>query len=222
MYFLIYSAYPIKGTEEYRKYAGAQIACWINTNDREVARTKSRRMVKQTNWKIDTLEEEHPLSRKMAEASQGLRYYEQALIDDEVIVICTSPRGHSPLPLCRSEFLQNVVIELGRRSLKSLRYSNPTLTFEVEDEAFEGTTMERLNIEARATLGSLTKIAIWEDGHSSLYFREFLHESRPAKGVELHANLAAMKVDLVAELIRATLSDFHSVKHVWQRQATQT
>ena len=91
MYFLIYSAHSNKESEAYGKYAGASIACWINTKDREFARIKSRQMVEERNWTIESLDEEHPLSRKMAEASTGLQYYEQALIDSEVLVFFTNP-----------------------------------------------------------------------------------------------------------------------------------
>lgn len=69
MYFLIYSACPNKGTEAHKKYASGNIACWINTQDREVARIKSQQMIERTGWAIENLEKEHPLSREMAEAS---------------------------------------------------------------------------------------------------------------------------------------------------------
>jgi hypothetical protein len=91
MYFLIYSAHPNKGTEAHSKYSGADIACWIKTNNRESARLRSRRLIEGRNWTIDRLEEEHPMSRKMAESSKGLQYYEQALVDGEVLVFFTSP-----------------------------------------------------------------------------------------------------------------------------------
>jgi hypothetical protein len=63
MYFLIYSAYPKKGTNEYERYATAHIACWINTNDRETARSNARRLVERTNWMIDKVEEDYSLTR---------------------------------------------------------------------------------------------------------------------------------------------------------------
>lgn len=91
MYFLIYNAIPNKGTDDSKKYSSANVACWINTRDRELAGRKSRRMVEQRGWTIDGLEEEHPLTRRMAEASTGLQYYEQALIDGEVLVFVTAP-----------------------------------------------------------------------------------------------------------------------------------
>jgi hypothetical protein len=132
----------------------------------------------------------------------------------------TMRKNRSLLPLCRSTFLQDVVIALGQRSLKSLRYSHPTLTFEVAVEEIEGATKERLNIEARATSRTMTKMVIWEDGVSWVYFRLSEQKDKPSSSLELHANLSGIQTRDVADLIYATLSDFKSVRGVWQRYQT--
>jgi len=64
------------------------------------------------------------------------------------------------IPLCRSPFLQDVTIALGRRSLKGVRYRNETLSFEATEDDVDGDVVERLNIEARTSFGDLTKIAL--------------------------------------------------------------
>lgn len=51
----------------------------------------------------------------------------------------------SRIPLCRSDFLQDVTIALGRRSLKWIRKSNRPLIFEVSEETIDDTLLERLD-----------------------------------------------------------------------------
>ena len=91
MFFLIYRAHPNVGTEAHSKYAGADIVCWINVNDRDIARAKAQQLIRARDWTIDRLEEEHPITREIAETSEGLQYFDQALLDGEVLVFVTSP-----------------------------------------------------------------------------------------------------------------------------------
>jgi hypothetical protein len=93
VYFLIYSAHPNGGTEDYVRFEGAHVACWIDVEDIELARSKAQKMIRNREWTVENLEEEHSITREIAETSTGLQYYEQALIDGEVLVFVTSPRG---------------------------------------------------------------------------------------------------------------------------------
>jgi hypothetical protein len=120
------------------------------------------------------------------------------------------------IPLCRSTYLQDITIALGRRSLKSLRQAHPTLTFDVKQDEASGTVCERFDIEARTRLGGLTKITIWEDSTSWVYFAERRDKASRTRAFETHANLVGMNIEDAAKLIRATLRDFESVQHVWQ------
>jgi hypothetical protein len=92
MYFLIYDAVPKKRISAYDKYAGAHVACWINVEKIETARQKAVTMIQEQGWKIRNQVEEHDLTREMAEQSTGLQYYEQSLIDTEVLVFHTHPK----------------------------------------------------------------------------------------------------------------------------------
>ena len=124
------------------------------------------------------------------------------------------------IPVCRSPFLQDVTIALGRRSLKSLRQAHSMLEFEARKEEVDGVFCERLDVEARTVLRRMTKIAIWENATSWVYCRERItNASRPRVLFETHASLAGMDAEDVAELLRATLRDLESVKHVWQERA---
>jgi hypothetical protein len=129
------------------------------------------------------------------------------------------PTNRREIPVCRSEFLQDLTIALGRRSLKSLRHKNSTLDFDATEEEIDGVSSERLDIAARTRSGSLTKITIWEDGISWVYFRQSHSKSSPSQTFEMHANLTGMGIEDMANLVRATLSDFESTRQVWERRA---
>lgn len=93
MWFLQYKALPKKGTAAHDVYGGARLACWINVESQEEARKKARALIAESEWEIDTIEDEHQLSREgYEEKSDGLQYYEQALIDGEVLVAYTWPK----------------------------------------------------------------------------------------------------------------------------------
>ncbi len=124
--------------------------------------------------------------------------------------------GKTPIPLCRSRFLQDLTIALGRRSLKSLRQSHTTLTFEVKEEVVEGFDYERLDIEANNRLNRLTRITAWEDAEFWVYSRTRVGK-RFQPPTEIRANLIGTNSEYIAELIRATLRDFDSAQATWRQ-----
>jgi hypothetical protein len=132
------------------------------------------------------------------------------------------PTKRTAIPLCRSPFLQDITIALGRRSLKSLRQVHSILIFTVSKDEVDGIICERFDIEACNYLGNMTKITIWEDAASWVHFVKCRDKASRSGAFEKHANLAGMNVENVAELIRGTLHDFESVKHVWQEHAVST
>ena len=125
-------------------------------------------------------------------------------------------KSKAAIPLCRSRFLQDVTIALGRRSLKSLRKSNPSLVFDVAEDEVHGSAVERLDIEARTVLGRLTKITLWEDGTSWVFCRERATKASIHPILDFHARLTDMGADEVAELLRITLADPPSAKTAWK------
>jgi hypothetical protein len=125
-------------------------------------------------------------------------------------------KNKSVIPLCRSQFLQDVTIAFGRRSLKSLRKSNPTLVFEVSEDETNGTAMERLDIEARTMLGRITKITLWEDGLSWVYCQDRGLTSSKRPTLDFHARLTTMDVEEVAKLLRNTLIDAPAAETAWK------
>jgi hypothetical protein len=125
-------------------------------------------------------------------------------------------KNKSMIPLCRSRFLEDVTIAFGRRSLKSLRKSNPTLVFEVTEDGADGTAMERLDIEARTILGRITKITLWEDGLSWVYCQDRCSTSSKRQTLDFHARLDAMNIDEIVELLRKTLVDAPAAEAAWK------
>lgn len=93
MYFLIYSAIPARGTENYELYAGSQVACWINEKRQLMAKRKAQALIEKHGWNIKKLEEFRPISEEnYRDSKNGLEYFKQALIDGEVCVFYTYPR----------------------------------------------------------------------------------------------------------------------------------
>lgn len=93
MRFLQYLVCPKKGTSAFKKYGGARAACWIKAREKAKAQRKARELIAESDWKIDSLEDEHVVSRDWYSASsEGLQYFEQALIDGGVVVFYTWPK----------------------------------------------------------------------------------------------------------------------------------
>lgn len=66
------------------------------------------------------------------------------------------------IPLCRSELLQDISIELGRR----FAGYHPFRTFSCEVDTCDndGETLERLTVWASTWYGTLASLALWENG----------------------------------------------------------
>lgn len=128
------------------------------------------------------------------------------------------------LPLCKSDYLQDLTIALGRLSLKSVRQSYKALEFSATFEEVGDATIERLNIDGQNLHNGYTKIVVWENATAwacHLERRKSALERRnsPTMAQELLATFSDMEIEDVAELIRATLKDFESNRAKWQRHA---
>jgi hypothetical protein len=65
----------------------AYVSCWINVSNREQAFEKATQLIRDQGWTVAEVEEDHTISREdYAHKPEGLEYYEQALVDDEVLV----------------------------------------------------------------------------------------------------------------------------------------
>jgi hypothetical protein len=102
--------------------------------------------------------------------------------------------------------------------------SNPTLVFTVGEDDVNGLPVERLDIEARAQLGRLIKMTLWEDGTSWVYSRERgkKKQKQPAPTLDLRATLTGMQADDIAKLLRITLDDPQLAEKEWRSRANKT
>src|SRR5688500_15465537 len=92
MILLNYHAKPIEIPKEPDDIAGAWINCWINSNDVEDATERALRMIRENGWKELEMEDYFHVERSDYEENENqLQYFDQALIDDEVLVIYTYP-----------------------------------------------------------------------------------------------------------------------------------
>jgi hypothetical protein len=67
------------------------------------------------------------------------------------------------IPLCRSEFLQDFSIALGRR-LKPIRHASRSVVAEVDTCEHEGQTFERLAVWIQTWNCTRAGLTLWEDG----------------------------------------------------------
>jgi hypothetical protein len=118
----------------------------------------------------------------------------------------------SQIPLCKSAFLQDITIELGRLSLKSARYNNRLLTFEALNEEVAG---EKLTKHRSPWIWRhFDKNHNWEDGESWLYFREPVGKHQ--KALEMRRNLKLMPAGGIAYLVRDTPTDYSKARARWE------
>jgi hypothetical protein len=104
--------------------------------------------------------------------------------------------------------------------MKSLRKSNPTLTFNVSEDDVDGSSIERLDIEARTATGRLTKVTLWQDGMAWLYSRARAKNAPSKPTLEIHANLAGIEAEGIAEILRTTLDDPLAAQKEWRERVT--
>lgn len=65
----------------------AYASCWINVDREDVAKLRCVEMIRDQGWEVVTTLESHSVCRDdYGEDSSGLNYFEQAIIDHEVLV----------------------------------------------------------------------------------------------------------------------------------------
>jgi hypothetical protein len=66
-------------------------SCWINSTDSQSSRERAERLIESNGWISLDLVEHHDVSAESySEQDDGLEYFEQALVDDEVMVLFVS------------------------------------------------------------------------------------------------------------------------------------
>ena len=86
------NALPLPGTDEFEEFGGATINVWTTEDSEDRARAHAVREVTEAGWQVQSIEETFLLVREdLVEAAEGLKYFEQVLLDDIVVVIYTYP-----------------------------------------------------------------------------------------------------------------------------------
>lgn len=85
-------ALPLPATNAFAECGGAIINVYLTELSRDAALDIAAREVAEAGWQIQSVEDTFLLSRQdLADAPDGLQYFEQALIDGIVLVIYAYP-----------------------------------------------------------------------------------------------------------------------------------
>jgi hypothetical protein len=93
MQYLIIEAAQDPTYSHKKEYGAASVACWIKNQTKRNAYLIAKGWIEEHGWVPLTLEEQYPVSEETyREKEEGRRYFQQALIDEEVFVFITSPK----------------------------------------------------------------------------------------------------------------------------------
>jgi len=87
MQYLIIEAAQDPTIKHENRYKSAQVGCWIKNQTEKNAFLIAKGWIEEQGWVALSLEDLHPVSVEYFKNNpEGRRYFEQALIDDEVFV----------------------------------------------------------------------------------------------------------------------------------------
>jgi hypothetical protein len=95
MFFFTFQATPTPDAKEFHQAGGAYVSSWIqNGGDRHEAEQRARELIQDYGWDVEALEEGAIVSSADYESDDEDRpFFEQALVEREVLVFNTWPRG---------------------------------------------------------------------------------------------------------------------------------
>ncbi len=103
MYLFTFLASPTPDAKEFHEAGGAYVNCWIlgadrddrdDRDDREAAEERARELIEEYGWDVEALEEGAIVSgADYPQDDEDRVFYEQALVEREVLVFNTWPRG---------------------------------------------------------------------------------------------------------------------------------
>jgi predicted metalloprotease with PDZ domain len=127
--------------------------------------------------------------------------------------------NHSRIPVCESDFLQDVSIELGKR-LKSVRYQTKTggLEFNTSTTEIDDREWECFDAIRRLSGHEYVHVVVCENGDANFLRREpFAHKHDTARYQAYVITVAGWTSYEVANLIRGSLLKEDDVLDVWRR-----
>lgn len=107
-------------------------------------------------------------------------------------------------PLCRSDWLQDVSIELGRRFAESRPFSS--FTVQAETCQHEGEELERLTIYASTPYGTLVNLTLWDDHILWIGVKIHAAENSSEFEVGFYPRCDGLSSDRIAEAFRDTVA----------------
>ena len=93
IYFFTFLALPTPDAKEFEDAAGAYVNCWMRNETGQNARERAEELIRDYGWSVEGLEEEAVVTGDdYADDDEDREFYEQALMEDEVLVFNTWPR----------------------------------------------------------------------------------------------------------------------------------
>lgn len=94
MFFFTFLATPTEDAKEFHESGGAYVNCWIQSGDRHEAERRASDLIQEYGWSVEALEEGAIVTGDAYDDDEEDReFYEQALVEGEVLVFNTWPRG---------------------------------------------------------------------------------------------------------------------------------
>ena len=94
MYFFTFLSQPTPHAQEFADFEGAYVNCWIRNDDRDEAQARAAELIRDYGWTVEALEGSETVSSgNYPEDDEDREFYEQALVEGEVLVFNTWPRG---------------------------------------------------------------------------------------------------------------------------------
>jgi hypothetical protein len=92
MYFFTFLSQPDPDADELAGFGGAYVDCWIRNEGREEAEARAIELIQENGWIIDALEDAGTVtSADYQDGDEDREFYEQALMESEVLVFNTWP-----------------------------------------------------------------------------------------------------------------------------------
>lgn len=99
IYFFTFLAVPTPEAQETDK-GGAYVNCWIQGDDPDVAEERATDLIFEYGWAVESLESQDVVTREdYADDEESRGFYDQALVENEVLVFTMWPRGEEEEPV---------------------------------------------------------------------------------------------------------------------------
>lgn len=93
MFFFTFLATPTPDAKEYEDSGGAYVDCWVQSGDRSEAEARAKELIEEYGWAVEALEAGVTVtSQDYQDDDENREFYEQALMEQEVLVFNTWPR----------------------------------------------------------------------------------------------------------------------------------